>query len=146
MLTSDGDAWIANSGSNTVTRLDNNGNWKATINVGNQPTGVAVDRAGKVWVTNLGSNNAMRIDPATNSVILTVGLGGGASPYNYSDMTGGTLIAPPNTGTWTVVHDSTIPGAVWGKVTWNADLPGDSALTVTAASSTDGATSGRRRR
>ena len=142
VLTSDDDAWIANSGSNTVTRLDNNGNWKATINVGNQPTGVAVDRAGKVWVTNLGSNNAMRIDPATNSVILTVGLGGGANPYNYSDMTGGTLIAPPNTGTWTVVHDSTIPGALWGKVTWNADLPGDSALTVTAASSTDGATFG----
>ena len=41
-----------------------------------------------------------------------------------------------------MVHDSTIPGAVWGKVTWNADLPGDSSLTVTAASSTDGATFG----
>ena len=57
-------------------------------------------------------------------MILTVGLGGGASPYNYSDMTGGTLIAPPNTGTWTVVHDSGIADAVWGYVTWNATCAG----------------------
>jgi len=140
VLTSDDDAWIANSGSNTVTRLDNNGNWKATINVGNQPTGVAVDRDGKVWVTNLGSNDAMRIDPAINAVDKTVDLGAGASPYNYSDMTGGTLIAPPDTGTWTVVHDSGIADAVWGFVTWNASTPGDSSLQVFAASSTDGIT------
>jgi YVTN family beta-propeller protein len=137
---SDNHVWIANSNSNTVTRLDNNGLLLATIFVGNTPTGVAVDGAGKVWVTNLGSDDVMRINPATNSVDLTVPLGAGAGPYNYSDMTGSTLIAPPNTGTWTVVHDSAILDAVWGFVTWTALTPGDSSLQVYAASSTDGVT------
>jgi YVTN family beta-propeller protein len=135
---SDNHVWIANSNSNSVTRLDNNGALQATIPVGNTPTGVAVDGDGKVWVTNLGSHNVMRIDPAGNTVDLTVSLGAGAGPYNYSDMTGSTLIAPPNTGTWTVVHDSGVLDAVWGFVTWNALTPGDSSLQVFAASSTDG--------
>jgi YVTN family beta-propeller protein len=135
---SDNNVWIANSSSNDVTRLDNTGAWVATIPVGNQPTGVAVDGAGKVWVTNYSSDDVMRIDPATNSVDLTVSLGAGAGPYNYSDMTGSTLIAPPNTGTWTVVHDSGVLDAVWGFVTWDALTPGDSSLQVFAASSTDG--------
>jgi hypothetical protein len=115
------------------------------ITVGITPTGVAVDAAGKVWVTNLSSDDAMRIDPTTNLVDLTVSLNylgqtANASPYNYSDMTGSTLIAPPNTGTWTVVHDSGIANAVWGFVTWNASTPGDSSLQVYSASSTDGIT------
>ena len=131
---------MANSGGTNVSRLDNSGSLITTVTVGNVPTGVAVDRAGKVWVTNYGSDNAMRIDPATNLVDLTVGLGAGAGPYNYSDMTGGLLIAPPNTGTWTVVHDSTISNAVWGFVTWTANTPLDSSLQVYAASSTDGST------
>jgi YVTN family beta-propeller protein len=140
VATADDNIWIANSSSNTVTRLDNDGNLLATVPVGFQPTGVAVDRAGKVWVTNYSSDDVMRIDPATNSVDLTVGLGAGAGPYNYSDMTGSTLIAPPDNGSWTVVHDSGIPGAVWGFVTWTADEPGDSKIEVYAASSADGVT------
>jgi hypothetical protein len=136
----DNDVWVANSCSNTVTRLSNNGVLKATIPVGFTPTGVAVDAVGKVWVTDYDSHDVRRIDPSTNSVDLTVSLGSGAFPYNYSDMTGSTLIAPPNTGTWTVVHDSGIPNAPWGVVTWTADTPGNSSIQVFAASSTDGIT------
>jgi DNA-binding beta-propeller fold protein YncE len=136
----DNDVWVANSAGNNVSRLDNNGNLLQVIPVGVGPMGVAVDAAGKVWVTNYSTHDAMRIDPATNLVDLTVSLGAGAFPYNYSDMTGSTLIAPPNTGTWTVVHDSGISGAIWGYVTWNASTPGDSSLQVYAASSTDGVT------
>lgn len=139
---SDNHVWIANSASNTVTRLNNNGILQATIPVGATPTGVAVDAAGKVWVANLGSDHVMRIDPATNAVDLTVSLGAGAGPYNYSDMTGSTLIAPPNTGTWTIVHDSTLAPAVWGKVTWTADVPAGGSLVVKVASSADGVTFG----
>jgi YVTN family beta-propeller protein len=102
----DNNVWIANSWGNTVSRLDNNGNYLTQVTVGSTPTGVAVDAAGKVWVTNYSSDNVMRIDPATNSVDLTVSLGGGARPYNYSDMTGSTLTAPPDIGTWTVDYDS----------------------------------------
>jgi hypothetical protein len=47
-VTPDDDVWVANSGSNTVTRLSNDGDLKATINVGITPTGVAVDSDGYV--------------------------------------------------------------------------------------------------
>ena len=136
----DNDVWVANSCSNTVTRLGNDGTFKVSIPVGITPTGVAVDADGKVWVTDYDSHDVRRIDPTTNSVDLTVSLGSGAFPYNYSDMTGSTLIAPPNTGTWNVVHDSGIPNAVWGFVTWTADTPGNGSIQVFAASSTDGIT------
>jgi len=138
----DNNVWVANSGGNDISRLDNNGAFLTTITVGNNPTGVAVDGKGKVWVTNLGSDSAMRIDPLTNTVDLTVNLGAGAGPYNYSDMTGSTVIAPPNSGTWSVIHDSLTPSEEWGFVSWNADIPGDSVLSVAAASSEDGVTFG----
>ena len=85
----------------------------------------------------------MRIDPATNAVELVVdiqgaGVGGSALPYNYSDMTGSTLTAPPDTGTWSVIYDSSVVGEAWGTVSWNSSEPGDSSIVVTAASSTDG--------
>jgi hypothetical protein len=77
---------------------------------------VAVDTAGKVWSANINSSTVSRIDPSLGSiggggvnigaVDLTVSLGAGAGPYNYSDMTGSTLIAPPTTGRWTVYHNS----------------------------------------
>jgi len=138
----DNDVWVANSCSNNVSRLGNDGAFKMSIPVGNHPTGVAVDAAGKVWVTNYNSHNVMRIDPATNSVDLAVDLGSGAYPYNYSDMTGSTLLAPPDDGTWRVVHDSGLSAAPWRNVSWNTHEPGDSSITVQVESSDDGATFG----
>lgn len=136
----DNHVWVANSFGNNVSRLDNNGAFQALVTVGNGPTGVSVDAAGKVWVTNLSSNNVMRIDPATNLVDLTVNLGAGAGPYNYSDMTGSTLTAPPSAGTWLVTHDSTIAGAHWSNVSWTAATPGDSVIAVRIRTSDDNAT------
>jgi DNA-binding beta-propeller fold protein YncE len=137
---SDNNVWVANSNGADVSRLDEFGGVAAVIPVGFTPTGVAVDAAGKVWVTNLNSDSAMRIDPALNAVDLTVDLGPGAGPYNYSDMTGSTLTAPPDDGTWTVVYDSGFVGAPWREVSWNADTPGDSSIVVTVASSPDDVT------
>jgi len=136
-VSADDHVWVANSSSSSVTRLDNSGAIVATIAVGNTPTGVSVDADGKVWATNLGSSTASRIDPATNTVDLTVNLGSGAGPYNYSDMTGSTVTAPPAAGTWSFVHDSGEDEAPWGNVSWNAVTPSDSSITVSAASSTD---------
>jgi hypothetical protein len=138
----DNHVWVANSGGNNVSRLDNNGALQAVITVGVTPTGVAVDAAGKVWVTNLNSHDVMRIDPTTNSVDLTVSLGVGAGPYNYSDMTGSTLTAPPDFGTWTVDYDSGVVNAPWREISWNADEPGDSSIVVEVAGSDDGVTYG----
>ncbi len=123
----DNHVWVANSGVDTVTRLDNDGNVLTVVEVGREPTGVAVDAAGKVWVTNLGSDNAMRIDPnagpdGLGAVDLTVDLGEGASPYNYSDMTGAVVVGSTSPqGFWTVVQDSGEPGFEWGRITWNTE-------------------------
>ena len=138
----DDNVWVANSSGSDVSRLDNDGNVLKVIPVGDGPTGVAVDAAGKVWATNRNSDDVSRIDPATDTVDLTVDLGDGAGPYNYSDMTGAILVGAPDNGTWTVVYDSGIEGAEWGTVSWTADVVGDGSLNVTVRSSEDGVTFG----
>jgi DNA-binding beta-propeller fold protein YncE len=127
----DNHVWVANSGVETVTRLDNDGNVLKVIETGDVPTGVAVDAAGKVWATNLGSDNTVRIDPNAGSdsmgeVDLTVDLGPGASPYNYSDMTGAVVVGSTSPqGFWTLVQDSQAPGFEWGQITWNTEPEGE---------------------
>ena len=112
------------------------------------PTGLAVDAAGKLWVTAYHGRVVQRIDPNAGPLgsdgVTPVGavdftspdLGG--IPYNYSDMTGSTLIGMPPTGTWSFVWDSGQGGAEWGKIGWTAAITGDGALTVRAASGADG--------
>lgn len=143
-VTSEDHIWIANSRSNTVTRLSNDGTLLATIRVGTTPTGVAVDAAGKVWVTNYGSNNTMRIDPATDAVDLTVYLGSGAAPYNYSDMTGSVILGALRQGKWIVVHDSSTAGTGWGTVSWRSHEPAGTGLSVQVRSAEDSADLGSR--
>jgi len=126
----DNNIWIANSGYNTVTRLDNDGNILKVIDTGYVPTGVAVDANGKVWATNLGSDNTVRIDPNAGSdglgaIDLTVDLGPWASPYNYSDMTGAVVVGSTSPqGLWTVIQDSQTPDFEWGRVIWNTEPEG----------------------
>lgn len=144
------DVWVAHSllgtGATTVAHLKNDGTWVGNVNLpgGRGPTGVAVDRNGKIWVANIYTNNVMRIDPTLGlpgtdgvtpigAVDLTVDLGAGAGPYNYSDMTGSTLTSPPKTGTWTVQYNGS-----WRALEWNALVPNDTSLTVRARSSPDG--------
>ncbi len=125
----DNHVWIANSGGSNVSRLDNDGNLVKVVELGPdgvQPTGVAVDADGKVWATCYSSDTAKRIDPnggadGLGEVDLTVDLGSGATPYNYSDMTG-ILAFPGGFGSWTVVHDSCADGIEWGVATWNTEL------------------------
>jgi streptogramin lyase len=144
----DGDVWVAHSLDGTsVGRLDNDGTHVGNVEVGDGPTGVAVDGNGKIWATNYASGTVSRIDPNAGPVggagevdFTTVGLGG--NPYNYSDMTGSTLSGKPGTGTWSVVYDSGVAGTEWGKATWTDRLPGDSSITVRAASSADAVTFG----
>ena len=130
-----GNVWVAHSilgGGNTVGRLTTGGVWLGNIPVGSGPTGVAVDSNGKVWVANYYSHNAVRIDPALGAfgaVDATVGLGAGAYPYNYSDMTGFVSIgATSPQGTWNVAQDGG-PGCeavcTWNSVTWNTEPEGD---------------------
>ena len=126
----DNHVWVAKSQAHVVIRLDNDGNLLKTIPVGNGPTGVAVDVNGQVWVTNQGSDNAMRIDPrggddGLGAVDLTVDLGSGASPYNYSDMTGIVAIGTTSVqGTWSVMQDTGAAGSEPAFIAWNTEAQG----------------------
>jgi RHS repeat-associated protein len=145
------DVWIAHSlNGSTVGHMKNNGTYVGTVPVGSGPTGVAVDGAGKVWATNYYSGTVSRINPALGSIgadgVTRVGavdfttpyLGG--NPYNYSDMTGSTLTGAPNNGTWSVVFDSQMAGAEWGRIGWSAQVCGDGLLSVSVATSENNTT------
>jgi sugar lactone lactonase YvrE len=136
------DVWVAHSGSSTsVGHIANNGSPIGVVSLspfGSGPTGVAVDRMGKIWAANINTSNLSRIDPSLNTGIgavdMTVDLGDGCSPYNYGDMTGSTNTAPPNTGSWTVKYDHGTELAAWGRIQWTEVTPGDSSLTVNVKS------------
>jgi streptogramin lyase len=135
----DGHVWVASTTDDKVYRYDNDGNFKASIPVGNGPTGVAVDDDGKVWACNLYDNKITRIDPADNSFIQK-DIPGSGGHYSYSDMTG--IISRTITtkiGTWTVNFDSGEADTPWGKVSWNSFEPDGTSVTVRVRSSNDGA-------
>jgi streptogramin lyase len=126
-VTADDNVWVANSGSATVSRLANDGTLLGTIAVGVTPTGVAVDRNGKVWVTNFNSDSVMRIDPTlgVGAVDLTIELGPGATPYNYSDMTGTVSVGTTNPqGFWTYTADGGSTDTFWDRIFWNEEGEG----------------------
>lgn len=156
--------WISSSlfgGTNSIAHLRPDGSFVGHVTTcvtgvqptcrGNGSTGVAVDADGKIWTANINSSDATRIDPNAGPLaadgVTRIGAFDlrtplpGASPYNYSDMTGATLTGAPESGSWTVVYDSNLVGATWGTISWTADLNGG-ALGVAAASSTDGTTFG----
>ena len=143
-----GHIWIAGSviGGSHVAHLLNDGTPVGVVTVGTYPTGVAVDAAGKIWATNYGEGTVSRIDPALGGIggggatigavdFTTVPLGG--NTYNYSDMTGSTLIGAPDNGNWSIVEDSGAAGTVWGSVSWNQTITGDGSVTVMASTSED---------
>lgn len=144
-----GDVWVAHSiigPQTTVGHLKNDGTYVGTVAVGSGPTGVAVDSNGKVWATNYNSRTVSRIDPAAGPIggggftvgavdFTTVDLGGNL--YNYSDMTGSTLIAPPSQGTWTVVHDGGQAGISGWTISWTSQEPSGSSIAVSASASDD---------
>jgi streptogramin lyase len=149
-VTDDGDVWVVNSMDGNVTRLDNNLNWKATIDIGAgnwgaMSTGVAVDAAGKVWACNYNDGYLKRIDPTigTGAVDLSKhtpgydGTGHGMH-YSYSDMTGIIVWSvTTKTGTWTVDFDSEVADTPWGTISWNSYEPAGTSVTVRVRSSND---------
>ena len=133
VVISNGNVWVAHGNSNTIGRVTTGGVFLGNVPVGSLPTGVAVDTNGKIWSTNLGSNNATRIDPSTTpgTVDLTVDLGFGASPYNYSDMTGSVLLqAVAPQGSWTTTFDSGTLGYTWSTLSWLAYQDPGTTITV----------------
>jgi streptogramin lyase len=143
-----GNVWVAHAlfSASTVGHLRTDGTFVGNVSlslgnlIGNGPTGVAVDANGKVWVTCYNTNHAMRIDPNAGAlggggfpigaVDMIVDLGAGASPYNYSDMTGFVNATTSPTGSWTVVKDSGVNGQAWGTVSWSSQEPSGTSISV----------------
>ncbi len=140
--TSDNDMWVADSGNYAIRRFDNDGNLKATISVPNgmyDPTGVAVDAAGKVWTCDNGDEFIHRINPATNTVELSKQIIGSSGHYTYSDMTGAiSKQITSKSGTWTTNCDSGVPDAYWWAVlSWTSLEPEGTSITVNVRTSND---------
>jgi streptogramin lyase len=139
-----GNVWVAHGlGGQSVGRVRTDGTLVGVVPTHFGPTGVAVDANGKVWVANLGADDAQRIDPQIGRVGLTgdpagwvdmtVSLGAGAGPYNYSDMTGFVSIgATAQSGFWRIVQDSGGAGRAWQSISWNATAPSGTELIVEA--------------
>lgn len=142
----DGHVWCDHGFGQEVSRLDTNGNVLKVIDLGTDgvdPRGLAVDRAGKVWVTCNQSSTAKRIDPNgggdhLGAVDLTVQLGAGAAPYDYSDMTGIAPFVNLNAGGyWQVTYDSGVSNTEYGRISWNANVPATTSLVVDFRASDD---------
>ncbi len=160
--------WVAHSlgGRVDVGHLTKDGEFLGNVSLEGHagPTGIAIDKLGKVWVTAWDTHAALRIDPSLGElgkygiplgkVDLIVPLGGGASPYNYSDMTGSVQPVIPDSGTLNLDYDSGPANNVAGGdnllndrdtiISWNGTTPGDSTISITAVSSADGINYGLR--
>ena len=149
-----GDVWVAHSAFkdtiSSVGHLHRNGSSVGNVELapnlptfqdGYGPTGVAVDGQGKIWTSNFWSSSLSRIDPTRNGGIgevdLTVELPVGCLPYTYGDMTGHQNSAPPNSGTWTVIHNFT--KAIQSRmIEWHSFEPDGSSLEVDLRNDTSG--------
>ena len=135
LATSDNNVWVAGVGEfgnyNSVSRYDNDGNLLITISGFNQPSGVAVDSAGKVWVCDIGSEYIYRINTSTNTVDMSKQLIGSGGHYTYSDMTGFVSRTITTTmGTWNVIYNSSLSDTAWGRVSWNSSIPAGASIDV----------------
>src|SRR5436309_1697588 len=107
---SPGAVWVANSGDDTVQRIDSDTNSPtATIQVGKHPTALAIGR-GAVWVANSGDGTVSRIDAKQGKVVKTIRVGGSAAGLAFAN---GTL--------WVTVQASA-PGSVGGGKGGTAQL------------------------
>ena len=148
----DNDIWVAHSMSTaSLGRIKNNGTYVGTLRISENNAygviGVAVDSNGFIWGTtnngyvvkidpNKGPIGEDRVTPIGEVVWISQNFGG--QLYNYSDMTGSTLTAPPNKGTWSAVYDSGQNKTEWGSVSWEASVPTGGSMEVLASSSNDG--------
>lgn len=105
-------AYVANSGSNTVSVIDiTNGAVTGTIVVGTAPWGVAIAPDGlRVYVSNVGSGTVSVIDTAAGTVVATIG--GFTLPQGLALTPDGARVYVANSGSATVSVIDTAAGTV----------------------------------
>jgi hypothetical protein len=97
------------------------------------PVGVGVDELGQVWTVNQSSSNVTRFTPSTGALAQ---FPVGPSPYTYSDFTGYQRRLMIPRGVWTRDYERCATDAFdrWGLLTWDADVPVDTRLTIVGVS------------
>ncbi len=132
----DNDVWVsgANASSNRICRIDTNGILRKKIDLPAGPEGVSVDSNGKVWVSCAVANKLVRIDPnggadGLGSLDLQVTLPSLSNAKNFGSMCGEVPLSPqqPN-GSWSVVYDSGSISTQFGKLSYTASVPAQTAL------------------
>ncbi len=96
--------WVADSMSDTVSRIEPDGDVLATINVGRGASGITVG-GGAVWVADTLDNTLVRIDPGTDSVITTIPVG--AAPRGVVWGNGSIWVANSGDGTVSRIDPTT---------------------------------------
>ncbi len=136
-----GRIWVAASGDNSLSRYGTSGAPTGSLVIRGGPTGVALDQDGKVWVIGAQTATVYRIDPDTLISDLQKTLVQTASHLATGDLTG--VVARNLTsrfGTWTVAHDSQVAGTPWGVLSWQAEQPQGTGVSVRVRSSSDAET------
>ena len=103
-------AYVANSGTNTVTVIDtaNNTVVGAPIVVGTSPINIALNPSGsRAYVTSSGTNTVSVIDTASNTVVGTIGVGGGPNGIALNPSGDRAYVTRSNTNTVSVIDTAT---------------------------------------
>ena len=110
--------------------------WDKSSQVGSSDSrGVIADANNDVWQVHRASHNMAKYRGTDGAFLGVIGIG--YEPYTYSDASGtAALSITTKTGSWTVVTDGGKTGLQWGKLSWNADVPGGASL-VTEVRSAD---------
>ncbi|MCE5198598.1 MAG: hypothetical protein ABFD54_16550 [Armatimonadota bacterium] len=115
-----GDVWAACPGLAGVAQFSGtDGSYVGMAQVGRIPSSVCTDIDGYLWVLRDGCDTAVRIDPRNGQTVLQACAG--ERPSCNTSFAASTVregILPE--GTWRAVLNSNIPGAGWGKITWDA--------------------------
>jgi streptogramin lyase len=135
--------WVAHSlYSNTIGHLDNNGRYIETITVtsgaNTGPTGIAISEDNKIWVTCYnGMVKVYQLGAAPDykaTLEKTIQLDGNL--YNYSDMTGSTLVGTVYNGTHII--ETEFNNIVWNSLTWEGENAFGELVDVSISASEDG--------
>lgn len=64
-----GNLYVANNGTNSITKFDSNGNYTSTISSNLiQPEGLAIDSSGNLYAANSGGDSVSQFDPSGNFI------------------------------------------------------------------------------
>jgi YVTN family beta-propeller protein len=80
----EGALWIANTGDDTVTRVDPGTPGTQTIRVGREPVAIAAG-GGAVWVANRGDRTVSRIDPDSREIVETIAVESAPAGVAFAD-------------------------------------------------------------